>query len=115
MKDKMQPTPDDLLRAIQRDDAKNKSGQLTIFFGMSAGVGKTYAMLENAQQLIKENIDVVVGTINTHGRIETEILLKGLTQIPQKLIKYKEAEFEEFDLDKILELRPKIVLIDELA
>ena len=115
MIDKTNPSPDDILRAIQRDDARRKTGQLTIFFGMSAGVGKTYAMLVNAQQLLKAGVDVVIGTVNTHGRAETEILLAGLKIIPKKWIKYKDAVFEEFDLDTVLKLKPKVVLIDELA
>lgn len=115
MKENPRLTPDEILKIIQKDDAKSKFGQLTIFFGMSAGVGKTYAMLENAQQLLKAGIDVVIGTINTHGRAETELLLKNLPILPKKWLKYKDTAFEELDLDALLSLKPKIVLIDELA
>jgi two-component system, OmpR family, sensor histidine kinase KdpD len=82
---------------------------------MSAGVGKTYSMLEEAQKIAKEGIDVVVGIVNTHGRVETANLLTGLKTVPLKWIHYKNTVFEEFDIDEILRLKPQIVLIDELA
>lgn len=109
------PDPDELLRAIQREEIQQKMGKLKIFFGMSAGVGKTYSMLEDAQQRLKEGTNVLIGTINTHGRKETEKLLEGLPILPEKWVQYKDTVFEELDLDKILELRPQLVLIDELA
>lgn len=109
------PDPDQILRAIQDSERNEKLGKLKIFFGMSAGVGKTYAMLGEAQELIKEGVNVVIGTINTHGRKETEQILQGLPLIPEKWVKYKDTVFEELDLDKILELQPDLVLIDELA
>lgn len=113
--DEEQPNPDKLLEAIQEEARRGKLGKLKIFFGMSAGVGKTYAMLEDAQRRLLEGVDVIVGTINTHGRKETEALLAGLKNLPEKWIKYKETVFEEFDLEAILELKPKLVLVDELA
>jgi two-component system sensor histidine kinase KdpD len=110
-----QPNPDELLKAIQQEEQKESLGRLKIFFGMSAGVGKTYSMLQEAQQKLKDGVNVVAGTINTHGRKETEALLKGLPIIPEKWIKYKEIAFEEMDLEAILEMKPDLVLVDELA
>lgn len=110
-----QPNPDELLKAIQREEQQRTLGRLKIFFGMSAGVGKTYSMLQEAQQQLKEGVNVVVGTINTHGRKETEALLQGLPIIPEKWIKYKDIAFEEMDLEAILEKKPQLVLVDELA
>lgn len=110
-----QPNPDELLRAIQAEEKKKSFGRLKIFFGMSAGVGKTYSMLEEAQRKLKAGVNVVIGTINTHGRKETEALLQGLPAIPEKWINYKDLLFEEMDLEAILEMRPELVLVDELA
>lgn len=115
MNDDDKPNPDDLLRNIQRQEKQQELGKLKIFFGMSAGVGKTYSMLQEAQEKLKEGVGVVVGTINTHGRRETEALLKDLPVIPEKWVKYKSTVFEELDLEKILEQRPQLVLVDELA
>ena len=113
--DEERPDPEDLLHAVQREEKKKQGGRLKIFFGMSAGVGKTYAMLEEAQRLVKEGLDVVVGVINTHGRKETAELLNGLKIIPEKWITYRNAVFEELDIDEILRIKPQLVLIDELA
>lgn len=109
------PNPDALLRAIKAEDARNKPGQLRIFFGMAAGVGKTYAMLKAAQQRFLEGVDVVVGVVETHARAETEALLQGLPTVERKKIGYRGTEFEELDLDAILKRRPQLVLVDELA
>lgn len=113
--DEDKPNPDELLRAIQKQEKQKEFGRLKIFFGMSAGVGKTYSMLENAQQKLKNGVNVVVGTINTHGRKETEALLQGLPIIPEKWIKYKDTVFEEMDLETIIDTKPQLVLVDELA
>ncbi|MDP1880361.1 MAG: DUF4118 domain-containing protein [Parachlamydiaceae bacterium] len=115
MTEEFQPDPDQLLKAIQKEEAQKQLGKLKIFFGMSAGVGKTYAMLEEARRLLKENINVVAGTINTHGRKETEELLVGMPIIPEKWVNYRDVVFEEMDLETILKLKPAIVLVDELA
>lgn len=109
------PDPEELLRAITREEKKGGKGRLKIFLGMSAGVGKTYAMLEDAQKQQQQGLNVVVGTINTHGRIETAKLLDGLKIIPEKWIKYKDSVFEELDIDEILRLKPDLVIVDELA
>lgn len=115
MEEEENPNPDELLKAIQKQEAQKGLGSLKIFFGMSAGVGKTYAMLEEAQQKLKEGVNVVVGTINTHGRKETEDLLQGFYIIPEKWVKYKDTVFEEMDLETILDMKPAVVIVDELA
>lgn len=115
MEEEERPNPDELLKAVTHEEMSAKRGQLKVFLGMAAGVGKTYAMLENAHKMQNEGRYVVVGIVNTHGRIETEALLKGLTVLPCTQIAYKGATFEELDLDKILVLKPDIVIVDELA
>lgn len=109
------PSPDALLKAIQRQESSKQKGRLKIFLGMAAGVGKTYAMLESAQSLKRQGVNLVVGIVNTHGRKETEALLEGLTIIPTKKIQYKGIVLEELDIDAILKLKPQLVLVDELA
>ena len=113
--DENRPDPQQLLEAIKREESQRKHGRLKIFLGMAAGVGKTYAMLESAQKLHKDGVDVVVALIDSHGREETKRLLDGLKVIPEKWIQYKETVFEEMDLDAILKLSPQVVLVDELA
>lgn len=109
------PNPDELLKAISFEEKSKHRGRLKVFLGMAAGVGKTYAMLEDAHKLVKEGYNVVVGIVNTHGRKETEELLQGLTIIPEKLLSYKGSTLEELDLETILTLKPDVVLVDELA
>lgn len=100
---------------FSKDSEIQEFGQLKIFFGVAPGVGKTYLMLKEAQEKFKEGINVAIGTINTHGRKETEELLQGLPIISEKWIKYKEVVFRELDLESILNKKPAIILIDELA
>lgn len=109
------PNPDLLLREIQETEGRRERGRLKIFLGMSAGVGKTYGMLEAAQARKKENVDLLVGIVNTHGRQDTARLLEGLTIIPPKKIEYRNLSFEELDIDEILKRKPQLVLVDELA
>ena len=109
------PNPDALLASIQRETSKDKRGRLKIFFGMSPGVGKTYAMLKDARQRDAEGIDVVIGYIETHGRPETAALLEDLVIAPRRQVEYRDVAMEEMDLDAIIFLRPKLVLVDELA
>lgn len=109
------PNPDEILEAIKLEEAQRNKGRLKIFLGMAAGVGKTYSMLEEAQVLRKEQVDVVVGNVEAHGRAETEILLRNLPRIPQKSVFYKDKEFKELDVEAIIRLKPSIVLVDELA
>ena len=96
------------------DDTMAK-GTLTVFLGAASGVGKTYAMLEAAQGRLSEGMDVVIGQIETHGRWDTEALLKGLTVIPARSLPYEDRIVYELDLDALLVRRPQIVLIDGLA
>lgn len=90
-------------------------GLLKIYIGMSAGVGKTYRMLQEAQQLLRSGVNIKLGYIETHGRAETEALLQGLPVIPRRQVFYKGKQLEELDLQAILLLHPEVVVIDELA
>ncbi len=109
------PNPDELLARVERNNAKAKRGRLKIFFGASAGVGKSYAMLLAARERRSENLDVVVGLVETHGRKETLALLDGLEVLPARQIEYRGTVLHEFDLDAALKRRPSIILVDELA
>ena len=109
----IRPDPTALLQQVQKE--QTQQGRLKIFFGAAPGVGKTYAMLETAHQLQTENVDVVVGCIDTHGRQETEALVAGLVLLPQRQTQHRGAQFAEFDLDAALARHPKVILIDELA
>lgn len=107
------PSPDALLKAAQREETR--TGKLKVFIGAAPGVGKTYEMLQTARRRQKDGYDVVVGVVETHGRKETEALLEGLEIIPKRPIDYRRRQLEEMDLDAIIERRPQIVLVDELA
>ena len=109
------PNPDELLERVQRETEKAKRGRLKIFFGASAGVGKTYDMLSSAKQLRAQGLDVVIGIAETHGRSETKALLEGLEVLPLKEIEYRGKQISEFDLDGALKRRPALILVDELA
>jgi two-component system sensor histidine kinase KdpD len=111
--DTARPDPDALLKEIQREEEKR--GRLKIFLGYAPGVGKTYAMLNEARVLKKRGEDVVVGIVETHGRVETEELIKGLEVIPRRRMEYQGIVLEELDLDAILARKPAVVLVDELA
>ncbi|MGH8500003.1 MAG: two-component system sensor histidine kinase KdbD, partial [Methylococcales bacterium] len=102
---------DALLGNLQRE----RSAQLKIFLGAAPGVGKTFAMLSAARELQRQNIDVVVGLVETHGRVETKALLDGLELLPRRQVAYKTQELDEFDLDALLARKPKVTIIDELA
>ncbi|MDD5765918.1 MAG: DUF4118 domain-containing protein [Candidatus Marinimicrobia bacterium] len=114
-KDEHRPDPDELLASIQKREMREQQGKLKIFFGMAAGVGKTYSMLQAARQASSEGVDVVIGFVETHGRAETEALLEGLQIIPRVKMEYRGTFLEEMDLDAILARKPKKVLVDELA
>jgi len=109
------PEPESLLAIAQQEETAKKRGKLTIYFGAAPGVGKTYSMLSDARVRKKEGIDVAVGYVETHGRAETETLLKGLESVPLVVTEYKGVRLAEMDLDGILARRPRIVLVDELA
>src|SRR5271165_2877222 len=109
------PDPDELLSEVERNEARERLGKLKIFFGASAGVGKTYTMLESARASRAAGADVVVGYVEPHGRAETEQLLQGLEQLPFLEIRYRGITRREFDLDAALKRRPSVLLVDELA
>ncbi|UFH34504.1 sensor protein KdpD [Flavobacterium acetivorans] len=94
---------------------KSRKGKFKIYIGMSAGVGKTYRMLQEAHTLLKNGIDVKIGYIETHNRKETHELLAGLPVIPRRTIFYKGKQLEEMDVQAIINLRPEVVIVDELA
>jgi two-component system, OmpR family, sensor histidine kinase KdpD len=94
---------------------KSRRGKFKIYIGMSAGVGKSYRMLQEAHSLLKSGVDIKIGYIETHGRKETEELLSGIPTIERKKIFYKGKELEEMDVQAIINIRPEIVLVDELA
>src|SRR6476659_4581733 len=101
------PSPEALLEAARREESR--AGKLKIFVGAAPGVGKTYEMLQSAHARKKAGADVVVGIVETHGRAETEALLKGLEVLPRKRLSYKDQTLEEMDLDAL------IARVDELA
>lgn len=105
------PDPEELLQQIH----KEKRGKLTVFLGAAAGVGKTYTMLEAAHDRVAEGVQVVIGWVETHNRIETEKIAAGLPRIEPKAIVYRGKTLFEMDLDAILAQKPELVLVDELA
>lgn len=110
------PDPDELLRRVVAERAREQRGKLTIFFGAAPGVGKTYTMLEVARaEMEREKRDVVVGIVETHGRYETGAQLLGLELLPRLKLQYRGVEVEEFNLDAALARRPQLLLVDELA
>ena len=96
------PDPDQLLERLRAADAGARRGRLRIYFGASAGVGKTYAMLSAAQQAHQAGREVLVGVVETHGRKETAALLHGLEQLPLRQLPYRGQTLPEFDLDAAL-------------
>jgi two-component system, OmpR family, sensor histidine kinase KdpD len=107
------PNPDEILARVKAEDSHR--GKLKVFFGAVAGVGKTYTMLEAARLRKKEGVDLIVGYVETHKRAETEALLEGLNILPPKVVRYKNVELREFDIDAALERNPNLILVDELA
>ena len=113
--DDTRPDPDQLLEQLRDEEQRARRGKLRIYFGASAGVGKTYAMLSAAQRERKAGREVLVGVIETHGRSETAELLVGLEQLPLREVAYRGRTLKEFDLDAALLRRPPLLLVDELA
>lgn len=105
------PQPEALLQEINKENR----GTLKVFLGAAPGVGKTYAMLRAGHRKRDEGMDVAIGIVETHGRVETEALVRGLEVIPRTTVTYRGRPFVEMDLDAILERKPKICLVDELA
>ena len=94
---------------------QSRRGKFKIYIGMSAGVGKTYRMLQEAQTLLRNGVDVKIGYVETHGRSETEDLLQGLPVLPRRRLFYKGKELEELDVQGVINLHPEVVIVDELA
>ncbi|MFT4202510.1 MAG: sensor protein KdpD [Chitinophagaceae bacterium] len=94
---------------------KSRRGKFKVYIGMSAGVGKTYRMLQEAHSLLRNGIDVKIGYVETHNRTETCALLEGLPVIPRRKLFYKGKELEELDVQAVVNLRPEVVIVDELA
>ncbi|WP_428423016.1 two-component system sensor histidine kinase KdpD [Methylibium sp.] len=111
----VRPDPDALLQQIRADEARSARGRLRIYFGSSAGVGKTYAMLAAARKLHGEGVDVLAGVVETHGRAETQAQLQGLEVLPLAQVACRGRTLPEFDLDAALARRPALLLVDELA
>jgi two-component system sensor histidine kinase KdpD len=109
------PDPDLLLAKVQEEEAQAGRGKLRIYFGSSAGVGKTYAMLAAARKQHLDGRDVVIGVVETHGRAETAALIGELPVMAPKLVLHRGKPLPEFDLDEALRRRPSLILIDELA
>ena len=113
--DDNRPDPDELLASLKFEEEKSKHGKLKIFFGMCAGVGKTYTMLQTAHAEKLKGSDIINGYIETHNRKETAELAAGFELIPCKTYQYKSTTVHEMDLDAIIARKPQIVMVDELA
>ena len=114
-RDNIRPDPDELLKSLKKTQQRENGGKLKIFLGMSAGVGKTYAMLEAAHVLMKDGGDVVAGIVETHRRTETLKLLENIPVLPRKTLAYRDREFDELDIDALIRRKPEFALVDELA
>jgi two-component system sensor histidine kinase KdpD len=115
MNEPERPDPDAILARMKREETAATRGKLKIFFGMSPGVGKTYAMLQAARQKQQQGTEVVIGIVETHGREETEALLEGLPIMPRAQLEYRGTTLNEMDLDAILTWHPGLAVVDELA
>jgi two-component system, OmpR family, sensor histidine kinase KdpD len=109
--DRLDNRPEDFLEMLRRA----KRGRLKLYIGFAAGVGKTYRMLEEAHALAQRGVDVMLGFVETHGRAETQALLEGLPEVPRKVTQYRGVALEEMDLDGLIERRPEITIVDEIA
>ncbi|WP_088345874.1 MULTISPECIES: sensor histidine kinase KdpD [Rhodomicrobium] len=110
---RQRPSPEALLEAVRRED--RTTGRLKIFVGAAPGVGKTYEMLREAHDKVRQGIDVAVGVVETHGRKETQALLDTLDIVPLRTTEYRGRTIQEMDLDAVIARRPGIALVDELA
>jgi two-component system sensor histidine kinase KdpD len=109
--DEPRPSPEHFLTLIRQQ----QRGRLKVYLGFAAGVGKTYEMLQEAQRLKRQGVDVVIGLVETHGRAETQAQIGDLEQVPRRRIEYRGVVLEEMDLDAVLARRPTVALVDELA
>lgn len=109
------PKPEQLLQRAQEEEQQEKRGKLKIYLGAAPGVGKTHQMLQDAHEKRRQDLDVVIGIVESHGRQDIERLLKGLDSLPRKTVHYRGKSCSEFDLDKALQRHPGIILVDEMA
>ena len=109
------PDPEALLKGLQVEEKKRARAKLKIYFGYAPGVGKTYKMLELARDLFVQDVDIVVGYVETHRRFETNALILGFDILPRRSVLYRGIRLQEFDLEAALERHPQIILLDELA
>src|SRR3954463_16457871 len=107
--------PDELLKRVNEEERRARRGKLVVFFGAAPGVGKTYAMLEAARTERDLKRDVVIGFVEAHGRYETAALTLGLEMLPRRKVRHRGITLEELDVGAVLERKPGIVLVDELA
>lgn len=112
---KQRLSPEEFLNRVHEEERHQLHGKLKIYLGAAPGVGKTYAMIEEARTKLSQGVDVVVGIIETHGRHDIEALLDNLEVIPRQTIEYREQKLTEFDLDAALKRNPTIILMDEMA
>lgn len=110
-RDGVRPNPESLLKMLK----ESERAKLRVYIGAAAGVGKTYRMLEDAHQLKEQEIDVVIAVIETHGRVETEEQIKDLEAVPLREIEYRGNRFKEMDLKAVIDRRPAVAIVDELA
>lgn len=106
----MKRSPQDFLELVRR----SRRGRIKVLIGSSAGVGKTYRMLQEAHQLEERGVDVVIGFVETHGRSETRALVEGLEVVPAKHVRYQDIDIVEMDVDAVLARKPEVVVVDEL-
>src|SRR4030088_2889998 len=111
MTDDHRPAPEHFLTLIRQQ----QRGRLKIYLGFAAGVGKTYEMLQEGQRLKRLGVDVAIGIVETHGRQETLAQLSDLEQVPRRRMEYHGVVLEEMDVDALLNRRPNVALVDELA
>ncbi|QEL13406.1 universal stress protein [Limnoglobus roseus] len=109
--DATRPNPERFLSLLR----EQKQGRLKVYLGFAPGVGKTFEMLQEAQRLKRQGVDVVIGVVETHGRADTVALVGDLEQVPRRRIEYRGVVLEEMDVDAVLARRPTVVLVDELA
>ena len=100
---------------LQKINSAKSKGKLKIYLGMSAGVGKSYRMLQEAHSLMQNNVNIKIGYIETHGRKDTQTLTEGLSIMPRREVFYKGKRLEELDVQAILLLHPEVAIIDELG
>ncbi|MBC7911692.1 MAG: hypothetical protein H7Y30_14395, partial [Pyrinomonadaceae bacterium] len=105
------PSPESLLAKLK----EGERARLRVYIGAAPGVGKTYQMLEDAHQLKRQGMDIIIGIIEAHGRADTSALIGGLERVPMRRIEYRGVTLEEMDMDAIIAHRPAIVVVDELA